>query len=258
MIEKRIALGYRPRGCRHVVILGVRPNFSDYGPEDRERIRLADRILYPTPFFAQSLTDAGKKVFPTARTYYYLGDKIRQTTLFSLMNIQHPATRFFYGRQAKHIPDHFTFPFIAKIPRRSGQGRGVYLIRDHTMLEEYLKQTRIAYIQEFMPLERDLRVVIIAGRLVAAYWRIIPPGDFRANIHQGGDLDFDNVPEEGLAFALEVAERCSFDDVGLDVCRYNDSWYVLEANMHYGTKGLKAAGISLAAVLDSLIEEGIL
>lgn len=257
-MEKRISLGYRPRGCRHVKILGVRPNLNDYPETDRRRIEAAGRILYPTPLYAQVLTDAGKQVFPSARHYYYLGDKIRQTALFDLLKLPHPRTRCFYGRQARQAGRYFQFPFVAKIPRGVGQGRGVALIRSSTEWATFLARTRIVYVQEYIPLERDLRVVIVAGRVAAAYWRTAPPGEFRTNVHLGGRIDFRDVPEEGVAFALEAVRACRFDDVGLDVVRHLGRWLILEANMHYGLQGLGRAGVSLSVFLDGLIEEGVI
>jgi len=258
MTEKRIALSSRPRGCRHVRILGVKPNLNDYDAVSRDLLIRASRVLYPTGFYAQSLADAGKKVFPSPRQYYYLGDKIRQTTLFSLLNIPHPETRLFYGRQSQNINNYFSFPFIAKIPRGLGEGRGVYLIKNQGDLQDYLARTKTAYIQEYLVLEKDLRVVVIAGRLAAAYWRLIPSRGFKANLAQGGFIDRQNVPEEGLAFALDTARRCGFDDVGLDVCRHKNRWLMLEANMHYGLRGLAATGVSLPEILDRLIEDGVI
>ena len=75
------------------------------------------------------LLTMGKKIFPSRETYVYSGDKIKQTVLFQLLRIPHPPTRFFFGRQKDRIPAEFPFPFIAKIPRGSSMGEGVYLIR---------------------------------------------------------------------------------------------------------------------------------
>ena len=256
MEEKRLALGYRPRGCRRVHILGVEPNLADYGEEARDMIARASKIIYPTRLYARPLTDAGKQVFPSARDYYYLGDKVRQTTLFSLLNLPCPRTRVFFGRQRREVGRYFAFPFVAKAPRGVGQGRGVFLIRNEMDWREYLARYRVAYVQEYIPLERDLRVVVVAGRILTAYWRVASEHDFRANVFQGGRIDLEDLPEEGIAFALNVVRRCGFDDVGLDVCRRRGRWLVLEANMRYGLKGLAEAGVSLARFLDGLIEEG--
>lgn len=255
---KRIALGFRPRGCRRVRVLGVKADLARYDPEARELIASADRVLYPTRLYAQVLSDAGKRVFPSPRHYAYHADKIRQTLLFQLLGIPTPRTGVFFGRHAGEALVHFRYPFVAKKPRGSGQGRGVFLIRDENDWREYLSLGRIAYVQEYLPLERDLRVAAVAGRLLAAYWRVIPPGGFRANLYQGGTIDLKDVPAEGVDFALDVIRKCGFDDVGLDVCRHRGRWLVLEANMHYGLEGVNRTGASLPDFLDRLIGEGVI
>lgn len=252
-----ISLGYKPQGCRRVRVTGLRPNIDDYPSADREWIIKSKKILYPTRYYAQPLTDAGKKVFPSARQYFYHGDKIRQTALFNLLGLPHPKTRVYYGRWARRALDEFRFPFVAKIPCRIGQGRGVFLIENEKDYTAYLGLTRTAYVQERLEIERDLRVVAIAGRLLTAYWRLAPEGDFRTNVRQGGRIDFSGVPEEGVEFGLEAARRCGFDDVGLDLCLHQGGWFILEANMHYGREGIKAAGLSWTAFFDRLIEDGL-
>lgn len=255
-MDQRISLGLRPRGSRRVRVLGVKPNLEEYSQEDRDMIRSAGTILYPTPLYAQALSDAGKRVFPGPRHYYYLGDKIRQTTLFKTIGLPHPRTMCLYGRQAEKAPEIFGFPFIAKVPRGVGQGRGVYLVRDINVWNHYRSLNRVAYVQEYLPIKRDLRVVVMAGSLITAYWRVVPPGGFRSNLRQGGTIDFRNVPGEGVEFALEVVRRCGFDDVGLDVFPWRGRWLVLEANMHYGQEGLRLAGLRLPDIIDGLIKEG--
>ena len=257
MVEKRISLGWRPSRCMRVQVLGVKLNLDDYEPWARKRIEQEDRILYPTSYWAKPLGDAGKSVFPSAGHYWYLGDKIRQTALFSALGISHPKTRVYPVRSAGRAYSEFTMPFVAKLPHL-GQGRGVFLIHNEKDWAEYLALTRKAYIQEYFPIEEDLRVVVLAGHLVTAYRRRSSPGEFRTNVFQGGRIDFSDVPDEGVAFAVKVARLCGFDDVGLDVCRYRGRWWVLEANMHWGQEGLALAGISFAERLDHLIEQGVI
>ncbi len=106
----------------------------------------------------------GKATFPSYHTYKCVQDKIKQTALFDLLNLPHPRTRVFYGnRQKKLILDHFSFPFIAKIPRGSALGSGVYLIHNEKELRNYLEQTSPAYIQAYLPIDRDIRVVVIGA-----------------------------------------------------------------------------------------------
>lgn len=250
-----IALESRLRGCRNVTTLGVKTNFSDYTPEQADLIKNAQKIYYPTRFYADLFDAVGKRTFPSYHTYKCVQDKIKQTALFNLLNIPHPKTRVFYGKKQKaQIYDHFSFPFIGKIPRDSAMGRGVYLIKTIDDFNAYDSMSHPAYIQEYLPIDRDIRAVVIGNRVVCAYWRVAASGEFRTNVALGGEIRFDPVPPEALELALYTAKKCQWDDVGLDICRYQNRYYVLEANMKYGKQGFKAAGIDYNKLMEGLIE----
>lgn len=254
--RKVIALESRLRDCRNVVTLGVKPNFSDYSPEAAQLIRSAEKIYYPTTFYADLFNIAGIQTFPSYHTYKCVQDKMRQSTLFQLLQIRHPATRFYYGKKQKEkIPEHFDFPFIGKIPRGSAMGRGVYLITNTEELEAYLADTDTAYIQTYLPIDRDMRIVVIGSRVVHSYWRVAPEGDFRSNVAVGGGILLDPVPEEALNLALHTARACRWDDVGIDICRHEGKYYVLEANMKYGKEGFREAGIDYRRLMEQMIED---
>lgn len=250
-----IALEGRLRECRNVITLGVRANFSDYSPEESDIIRKASTIYYPTSFYADLFDAAGKHTFPSYHTYKCVQDKIRQTALFEILGLPHPRTRVYYGnRQKKAIPEHFSFPFIAKIPRGSAMGRGVFLICNRDDLEAYLAESPVAYIQEYLPIDRDMRIVIIGTHVALAYWRIAPERDFRSNLAVGGRVSLEAVPDQARDLALHTARSCGWDDVGLDICRFNGSLYVLEANMKYGREGFRTAGINYTHLMEMMIE----
>jgi ribosomal protein S6--L-glutamate ligase len=253
----RIAFSHRFKACPGVTLILPRPNFSDYSPEEKDLIRTAEKIYYPTPLYVDVFLTLGKKIFPSRETYVYSGDKIKQTVLFQLLGIPHPQTRFFFGRQKDRILDEFPLPFIAKIPRGSSMGEGVYLIANEPELRHYKDRNPVAYIQEYLPLERDLRVILINHQVILAYWKKGPPGEFRHNVAQGGELDFEGIPAEALSFAQKVTQVCNFDDVGLDLCHtVKDGWMVLEANMNYGRQGLASRGFNLSEIYRSLVEKG--
>lgn len=250
-----IALESRLRGCRNVVTLGVCTNLNDYPPEHRELIRKADTVFYPTTFYADLFNTAGKNTFPSYHTYKCVQDKIKQTALFDLLDIPHPRTRVFYGpHQKSTIHRHFEFPFIAKVARGSAMGRGVFLIRDRESLQRYLECTPVAYVQDYLPMDRDMRIVVIGRRIVHAYWRINPDNDFRSNVSTGATICLDALPDAALKLALHTARVCGWDDVGLDICQHNGGFYVLEANMKYGREGFRKAGIDYTRLMEQMIE----
>ena len=252
------AIGSRLLGVPEVWTLGVKPNFPDYTPEERDFIKKSDLILYPTLNYAQFLTTLGKKIFPSLETYLYADEKIKQTTLFYMLNIPHPRTRIYYRLHHKDILNHFHYPFIGKLPRSSARGRGVFLIQNADQLEAYLERTKVAYIQEFIPHERDLRVVLINYQPVIAYWRIRHPDNFRTNLSQGGHISFDNIPSSGILAAQDATRKCRFNDVGIDLMEHGDQWLIIEANMKYGRKGLKMKGLDLKEVLRAKLIAGAL
>ncbi len=255
MSRQVIALEARLKKCKNVRTLGVRPNFADYNSREAELIRKADKIYYPTAFYADLFDIMGKSTFPSYHTYKCVQDKIKQTALFELLNLPHPRTRVFYGnRQKQSILDHFAYPFIAKIPRGSAMGRGVYLIHDEKELRDYLDRVSPAYIQHYLPIDRDIRVVVIGSRIVHAYWRIAPPNEYRSNVAVGGRISLEAVPEKARELALQVASACCWDDVGIDICEYNDRFYVLEANMKYGKEGFREAGLDYEQIMESMID----
>jgi ribosomal protein S6--L-glutamate ligase len=253
--KQRIALEARLRACRNVITLGVRTNLEDYEDWQRELIRRSEVVYYPTAFYADIFDTVGKRVFPNYHTYKYTMDKIKQTALFNLLEIPHPRTRVFYGSyQKSRIPCHFSFPFVAKIPRGSALGRGIYLVRDEHDLAAYNQFRSPGYVQEYLEMDRDLRVVVIRGKCIHAYWRIAQPGEFRTNVSRGATISFEDIPEEGVNLAVETARRCRLDDVGLDICFSKGQYWVLEANMKYGKQGFRQAGIDFYALMDKMIE----
>ena len=173
-----------------------------------------------------------------------------------MLEVPHPRTRVYYHLHHKDIIKEFSFPFVAKLARRSARGSGVFKIHNSEELKSYLGLTRIAYIQEYLPHDRDLRVVLIKYHPVLAYWRIRSPDNFRTNLSQGGKISFDDIPIEGVRLAQNSARKCKFDDVGLDLINSRGTWYVIEANMKYGRKGLKMKGLDLKEIMRQKLLSG--
>jgi len=254
----RISLGKRMRASPSFRCYGVQPNWDDYAEEVKAAIMGAAEVFYPSPLYEDIFRSLGKETYPRNHAAF-LGNKIRQTNLFQLLGIAHPRTRIYYGRnRPARICSDFPYPFVAKTPVGSSMGHGVYLIQSEVELANYLRNHLPAYIQEYFPLTRDLRVVLIRGRVVNAYWRIHQPGEFRNNVAQGGEISFDEIPDEALHFAADAAARCGFDEVGLDICHAHGRYYVIEANMVFGHEGFRQRGLDLYEILCDLEKSGLL
>jgi ribosomal protein S6--L-glutamate ligase len=255
--NRPVAIGARLRQFSGIQTLGFKPNFHAYSAEEKKRILGAKKIYYPTAFYADLFNTMGKKTFPSFHTYKFALDKIKQTAAFQMHGIPHPRTRVFYGKkQIQTILDYFTFPFIGKKARGSAMGRGIFLIKTPEDLSRYLDLHRPAYIQEYLPIEKDMRIIIIGQKIRLSYWRISRPNHFKTNVSQGSTISFEPIPKGALNLAGLTALKCGWDDVGIDIIQQRNKFYVLEGNMKYGTKGFSKAGIPYKQFLASLIMEG--
>lgn len=253
-----VAIGKQLRDVPGVRTLGVRATLNAYPQPDRELLLSGRKIYYPTRRFADLFQALGIPTFPGWIDYLCLGDKVRQTQLFQARGIPHPHTSIYAGpHAARRIREDFSFPFVLKNPLLSGGGRDVFLIRSPEELDARLAEHRRAYVQEFIPTDRDFRVVLIGGRIVAAYGRRIPEGAFHANLSQGGQICCEPVPEEVLRLAEETARRCGFDEVGLDLMLDRDRPVVIEANFRFGLRGVEVSGVQLEKIRFDLLRLGV-
>jgi ribosomal protein S6--L-glutamate ligase len=255
-VTQPLAIGARLARFPEILTLGVRPNLSDYPAEHRALINEARTVYYPTLAFAAQLKVLGKRIFPSLESYILEGDKIKQTIMLQMAGLPHPRTRIFYGKQRGEILQHFSFPFVAKKPRASAGGLGVFLIQNQEDLDAYLACHQPAYIQEYLPLERDLRILCVGFEPVCCYWRWSTPGNFRTNVAQGGQVDFNDVPREAVELAVEAARVCNLDDVGVDVVMTDGKPMLLEFNMKYGHKGPGQAGLDVRRLVVDKILRG--
>jgi ribosomal protein S6--L-glutamate ligase len=253
-VTRPLVIGARLRRYPQFTTLGPRPNLEDYSPEELELIRRAPVVFYPTEALAPQLAALGKRLFPSLACHLLEGDKIKQTTLFKLLGLPHPRTRVFYGSQRRDILSHFAFPLVAKKPRASCRGRGVYLIENQAQLDAYLADNKVAYIQERLPIQRDIRVVLIGFEPVCAYWRVPPPGEWRANVAQGAAVDFTGVPPQAVELAARLARAADLDEVGVDLAMVDGQALLLEFNVKYGRRGPALMGLDVV----DYVAQGIL
>ena len=166
-------------------------------------------------------------------------------------------TGFLWEASEKNHMRSFQISFCCENPKRLcyGAGRGVYLVQNHDDLLSYCNLSTVAYIQEYLPSDRDMRIVIIGKEVVHAYWRIAPKGEFRSNVAVGATISLDPVPQKALDLAFDTARKCQWDDVGIDIVEHDGKLYVLEANMKYGREGFRQAGIDYTKLMENMIEE---
>ena len=222
----------------------------------KETVRAADWVLFPEYWQVNALAYGWKKrLFPSLASYHLGHDKVEMTRAFEAVCPEHvPQTLILPATPVagEEVLDTFAFPFVAKTPR-SSMGQGVWRIDDRAGWRTYAAAHEVWYVQELLPIARDLRVVWIGDGVLTAYWRTAPAGGFHNNVARGGRVDFDGVPDAALALVARVARELGIDHAGFDVAWLDGAAYLLEFNVRFGTDALRARGhASGPAILDWL------
>ena len=81
------------------------------------------------------------------------------------------------------------------------------------------------YVQDFVPMEADIRVMLIGHKPVCAFWRRPPEGHWLTNTSQGGSMDYMNVPKGVLDLAVKVSEAAKAEYWACDIAVGKDGKY---------------------------------
>src|SRR4029079_6264978 len=101
-------------------------------------------------------------------------------------NTYHAHTLENYMKLVPKIEKEKGFPLVVK-HRSSGKGAKIFKVEDRLDLENLLtdlnedKKLGRYYIQEFLKLKADYRILVIGGKVVGAIQRVPKKGEFRAN-----------------------------------------------------------------------------
>jgi len=160
-------------------------------------------------------------------------------------------TRFPCG--AELVEKQVGFPCVLKVVTGS-HGAGVYLCENAKQFEDLselissLDSKTSMIIQEYISSSRgrDLRVIVIGGRVVGAMQRKSTDGSFKANISRGGQGEAYDVDDELEMLSIQVAKVLDLDIAGVDLLFAGDGYRVCEANSAPGFQGFeKALGINI-------------
>jgi len=78
------------------------------------------------------------------------------------------------------------------------------------------------YFQDFVPMEADIRVMLIGHKPVCAFWRRAPEGEWLTNTSQGGSMDYNDVPKNVLDLAVKVSKAAKAEYWACDVAYGKD------------------------------------
>lgn len=152
-------------------------------------------------------------------------------------------------------------PLIVKLLEGS-QGRGVVLAETtkagESVINAFKSLRANLLVQEFIKEAngKDLRCFVIDGKVVASIERTAAPGEFRANLHQGGTASVVRVTTQEKSLAVKAAKTLGLKVAGVDIIRSDNGPLLLEVNSSPGLEGIEAAtGKDIAGMVISLLEK---
>ena len=113
-------------------------------------------------------------------------------------------------------------------------------------------------VQEFIKEAKgeDIRALVIGNRVVAAMKRTGAEGDFRSNLHRGGQAVQIKITPEERATAVKAAKVLGLNVAGVDMLRSNRGPVVMEVNSSPGLEGIeKATGKDIAGMIIQFLEK---
>jgi ribosomal protein S6--L-glutamate ligase len=151
-------------------------------------------------------------------------------------------------------------PLIIKVARGT-HGNGVVLAETKKAAQAVMQAFNVEnvsfLVQEFVEESAgtDIRAFVVGNRVVASYKRQSLDGDFRSNLHQGGEGVTVKLTEEEVKTALKAARTMGLSICGVDLMRTENGPQVLEVNSSPGFGIEKVTGRDVATKIIEYIEK---
>jgi ribosomal protein S6--L-glutamate ligase len=224
MKSNKVALAPFLRSCTGIITLGIRPNIDDYSAEEKNLLRSAERVFFPTRRFAYLFSALQIPTFPRYSTYGFQHSRVLQQILLAHMEIPHPATRIYFGnRQKARILEVFSFPFLATGPLATLHKKE--LVDNSTALEECCSRHNPLIIQKIADWSECVRVLCVDSDCAGILWRLGPPGSNDSY----GPLPLEHPKVQGVLDSTRSFIRSvQLDDIVLEWGYGEGKWQLIE------------------------------
>lgn len=222
-----------------------------------------DQITYRISLL-EHFEDAGIYVMNPAYAFRRAKDKYATLTALNKAGIRVPKT--FVGENleaaikfVEEVDDVIIKPLIGA--RGMGAIRAEQKELTYRALKFIHQLGQVLYVQELVKKpNRDIRAFVIGGQVIGAMYRYVPEGvegEWRTNVHGGGQAEVTNLSPEYQECAVKTAEILRLDYTGVDIIESPDGPCVIEANAAPSWNALsRVTGIDVAAlIVDRLAEQ---
>lgn len=191
-------------------------------------------------------------------------DKLKSSQVFSMLNIGIPKTVFAKYPQRGDVKAMIEqvggVPVVIKLLEGT-QGLGVVLSETRaaakSVIEAFSALKTNIIVQEFIAEAggSDIRVLVVGGQVVAAMKRQGAEGEFRSNLHQGGESIPVELNKREKSMAIKAAKALGLKVAGVDMLQSSRGPLVMEVNSSPGLEGIEqSTGIDVASKIIEHLE----
>ncbi|MDH5444734.1 MAG: 30S ribosomal protein S6--L-glutamate ligase [Gammaproteobacteria bacterium] len=190
-------------------------------------------------------------------------DKLRSLQLLSRKGVGLPVTGF--AHSVSDTQDIIKLvggaPLVIKLMEGT-QGRGVVLAETkkaaESVIDAFHELDANFIVQEFIKEAggSDIRCLVVGDKVVASMMRTAKEGEFRSNLHRGGEAQLVKLSKEERATAVQAAKVMGLNMAGVDILRSERGPLVMEVNSSPGLEGIeKATGKDVAGMIIAFVEK---
>ncbi|UXP33399.1 30S ribosomal protein S6--L-glutamate ligase [Reichenbachiella agarivorans] len=190
-------------------------------------------------------------------------DKLRSLQILSRHGIGMPNTAFTnFNKKENNVLKHIgKAPVVIKLLEGT-QGLGVVLAETEkaatSVIEAFESLKTRVILQEFIEEAggADIRAFVVDGEVVGAMKRQGKEGEFRSNLHRGGEANVIKLSRAEKSTALKAAKSMGLAVAGVDMLQSKKGPLVLEVNSSPGLEGIEqATKVDIAAKIIEFIEK---
>lgn len=213
--------------------------------------------------FIRQFEESGTYCLNSARAISMARDKLLTMQLLSHSTIGVPPSAFVLSVQdiAPAIERLGGPPVIIKLIEGT-QGIGVMLAESVKGAEAIFETLQVNWqhvlLQKFIVESkgRDIRALVIGGRVIAAMRRSARNDEFRSNFHRGGKVEKVTLEPAYEKAAVRAAEVMGLTVCGVDILESKDGPLIMELNSSPGLEGIEGAtNVNIARAIIEHIEE---
>ena len=204
-------------------------------------------------------------IFSTARS---LGitrarNKVRTLQIMARKGIPIPETLFSINPDniKQQIEILGGTPVIIKL-QEGTQGLGVILAETKksakSIIDTFYKMNTSILIQKFIAEANgeDIRIFVVGNKVVASMKRMSEAGEFRSNVHRGGNTTAIIPTPKEKQIALSAVKYLGLGVAGVDLIRSKKGPLLIEVNASPGLQGIEAAsGVNIAKEIIHFVEK---